>query len=97
MGLSFRLAHSLSASLPGALPMTRLNAGRNYLTLKIDPSRSELMGPIISKRLAAVASELDLKPRLEIKPVKEFQSRDIRTTELFSDAMASLPFLSASA
>ena len=27
MGLSFRLAHSLSASLPGALPMTRLNAG----------------------------------------------------------------------
>ena len=71
MGLGFRLAHSLSASLPGALPMTRLTAGRNYLTLKIDPSRSELMGPIISKRLAAVASELDLKPRLEIKPVKD--------------------------
>jgi hypothetical protein len=39
--------------------------------LKIDPSRSELMGPIIFKRLAAVASELDLKPRLEIKPVKD--------------------------
>lgn len=71
MGLSFRLAHSLSASLPGALPMTRIRAGRNYLTLKIDPSRAELMGPIISKRLAAVAVELDLKPRVEITPIKD--------------------------
>jgi hypothetical protein len=71
LGLSFRLAHSLSASLPGALPMTRLKAGRNYLTLKIHPSRGELMGPIISKRLAAVAFELDLEPRVEIKPIKD--------------------------
>ncbi len=71
LGLSFRLAHSLSASLPGALPMTRLKAGRNYLTLKIHPSRGELMGPIISKRLAAIAFELDLEPRVEIKPIKD--------------------------
>tara|TARA_X000000950_G_scaffold75993_1_gene95124 strand:+ start:1721 stop:3274 length:1554 start_codon:yes stop_codon:yes gene_type:complete len=70
MGLSFRLAHSLSASLPGALPMTQLRAGRKFLTLTIDPSRAELFGPIISKRLAAVAVELDLLARVEIKPLK---------------------------
>ena len=70
LGLSFRLAHSLSASLPHLLPHTRLRAGRKKLRLRIDPKYANLISPIIEKRLALVASALDLQPIITVKKVK---------------------------
>lgn len=69
LGLSMRLAHSLSASLPGALPLMRLKAGRTRLRLKIDPSHAKLRGPIIDKRLRALADMLGLKAEIKIAKV----------------------------
>ncbi len=68
--LSFRLAHSLSASLPGMLGHTHLKAGRKKLHLKIDPSHQDIIGPIIEKRLALVARELGLQAELVVQSVK---------------------------
>ncbi len=64
-GLSLRLAHSLSASLPGVLPHTRLKAGRNKLSLTLAPSHETLIGPIIEKRLRAAAQAMGLQPSLK--------------------------------
>ncbi len=71
LGLSFRLAHSLSASLPGLLPHTRLRAGKKKLRLRIDPSQEALMGPIIQKRMTVLANELGLEPIIKIEKVRE--------------------------
>ena len=70
LGLSCRLAHSLSASLPGLLPHTSLKAGHKKLRLRIDPKHASLISPIIEKRLALVAKELDLQPIIDVKPIK---------------------------
>ncbi|MBT5517797.1 MAG: Ppx/GppA family phosphatase [Rhodobiaceae bacterium] len=70
LGLSLRLAHSLSASLPGALPQTKLKAGRHKLTLTLSPALQNLNAPIIEKRLAAVAKALGLAPVLEFGDVE---------------------------
>ena len=67
LGLSLRLAHSLSASLPGVLPKTKLKVGRNKLKLTIDQSLSDLAAPIIDKRLKAVADMLKLEPVVKIR------------------------------
>ena len=67
LGLSFRLAHSLSASLPGMLPQTRLQAEGKKLRLEIDPAQKDIVGPIIEKRLAAVADELGLQAELKVR------------------------------
>ncbi len=67
LGLSMRLAHSLSASLPGVLPQTRLRAGRRKLKLTLSPQLHALNAPIIEKRLAAVAAMLELEPVLRVK------------------------------
>lgn len=64
-GLALRLAHSLSASLPGALPQSRLKAGRRKLTLTLSPEQAMLNGPIIEKRLRAVAQAMQLEPVLK--------------------------------
>jgi len=87
LGLSFRLAHSLSASLPGLLPHTRLRAGKNKLRLRIDPSQQALMGPIIHKRLAVLANELGLEPKIKIEPVRERSG-----TQAVSEAEKNLNF-----
>ncbi|NBR79801.1 MAG: hypothetical protein EBT71_07180, partial [Alphaproteobacteria bacterium] len=71
LGLSFRLAHSLSASLPGLLPHTRLRAGKKKLRLRIDPSQEALMGPIIQKRMTVLANELGLEPIIKNEKVRE--------------------------
>ena len=67
LGLAMRLAHSLSASLPGVLPQTRLKAGRRKLKLTLSPQLHPLNAPIIEKRLAAVAAMLDLDPVMRVK------------------------------
>jgi exopolyphosphatase/guanosine-5'-triphosphate,3'-diphosphate pyrophosphatase len=65
-GLSLRLAHSLSASLPGVLPDTRLKAGRKKLKLTLSKQQAALNGPIIDKRLRLVADILGLEPVLRL-------------------------------
>lgn len=65
-GLSLRLAHSLSASLPGVLPATRLKAGNSKLRLTLSETHIALNGPIIEKRLRAAASVMGLEPKLDI-------------------------------
>ena len=67
LGLSFRLAHSLSASLPGALPKSRLKAGRKKLKLTLSPELQNLNAPIIEKRLAVLAETLQLQPVLRFR------------------------------
>lgn len=60
LGLSFRLAHALSGSLPGLLAQTELTRKGNKLRLVLPKKHSNLHGPIIDKRLAALAQELGL-------------------------------------
>lgn len=70
LGLSLRLAHSLSASLPGALSQTKLKAGRHKLKLTLSPALKNLNAPIIDKRLGAVAQVLGLEPELKFGDVE---------------------------
>ena len=67
LGLSLRLAHSLSASLPGVLPKTKLKVGKNKLKLFISPELSDLIAPIIEKRLAVLAETLGLEPKVKLR------------------------------
>jgi hypothetical protein len=70
LGLSLRLAHSLSASLPGALSQTKLTTERDAVTLTLSPALKNLNAPIIEKRLAAVASVLGLRAELQFGDVE---------------------------
>ena len=70
-GLTLRLAHSLSASLPGVLPDTRLKAGRNKLKLTISKKQKALSGPIIDKRLRVAADAMGLQPALKFGQLDE--------------------------
>ena len=67
LGLSFRLAQSLSASLPGAVPKSRLKAGRKKLKLTLSSELQNLNAPIIEKRLAVLAETLQLQPVLRFR------------------------------
>jgi exopolyphosphatase/guanosine-5'-triphosphate,3'-diphosphate pyrophosphatase len=70
LGLSLRLAHSLSASLPGVLPKTKLKVGKHKLKLIISPQLSDLIAPIIEKRLAILADTLGLEPKVKLRELK---------------------------
>lgn len=70
-GLSLRLAHSLSASLPGVLPHTRLKAGRKKLTLTISKEQQALNGPIIDKRLRVAAEAMGIEAVLKFGRLDE--------------------------
>jgi exopolyphosphatase/guanosine-5'-triphosphate,3'-diphosphate pyrophosphatase len=74
LGLSQRLAHSISASLPGVLPKTKLKAGREKLKLTISPELSDLTAPIIDKRLGALAEALGLEPVVRVRPLTDAPS-----------------------
>lgn len=65
LGLSFRLAHSLSASLPGVLPKIGLKRSSKYLTLDLRDINPDLVAPIIEKRLRKITDLLELKMRLK--------------------------------
>ncbi|MGI9439329.1 MAG: exopolyphosphatase [Parvibaculales bacterium] len=67
LGLAQRLAHSLSASLPGVLPKTRLKVGDQKLKLIVSSKMQDLLAPIIDKRLANLADALALKPAVELR------------------------------
>lgn len=68
LGLSLRLAHSLSASLPGVLPQTRLKAGRKKVKLSLSADLQELNAPIIDKRLSVLADVLGVQPVMRLRP-----------------------------
>ncbi len=70
LGLSLRLAHSLSASLPGVLPKTKLKVGRKKLKLIINPELADLIAPIIEKRLAVLAATLGLEAEVKLRDRK---------------------------
>ncbi|MGB0478438.1 MAG: hypothetical protein ACPGJJ_03715, partial [Parvibaculales bacterium] len=70
LGLSLWLAHSLSASLPGVLPKTKLKVGKNKLKLFISPELSDLIAPIIEKRLAILADTLGLEPKVKLRDIE---------------------------
>ena len=69
LGLSFRLAHALSTSLPGLLPHSRLKVGKRKLRLEIDPSQKALLAPIITKRLDLLAAALRLEAKIDVKKI----------------------------
>ena len=65
LGLSLRLAHSLSASLPGVLQQTRLDAQPTKLVLTLTRGLAALNAPIIEKRLGVLANMMGLQPVIE--------------------------------
>ena len=69
-GLSLRLAHSLSTSLPGLLPHTRLKLKDGKMILAIDNAFRAFDGPILDKRLATAAKMFGLKPVVEFRKLK---------------------------
>lgn len=71
LGLLMRLAHSLSASLPGVLPNTRLKVGKKKMRLTLLPEQAALNGPIIEKRLRAAAEAIGLTPELKVGSLKD--------------------------
>jgi exopolyphosphatase / guanosine-5'-triphosphate,3'-diphosphate pyrophosphatase len=62
----FRLAYILSAAMPGMLPKIKLRAKGNELVLTLPKKYADLAGERVDKRLAQLASEMDLQPRCEI-------------------------------
>lgn len=65
LGLSFRLAHSLSASLPGVLGRTRLRRRGDRLILDLRDLPEKLYAPIIENRLAKLSQVLGLTPEVK--------------------------------
>ncbi len=65
LGLAFRLAHSLSASLPGLLPQTRLAHKDGTIILDISAIPKPFYAPIITKRLENLATALKAKAHIK--------------------------------
>jgi len=64
LGLAFRLAHSLSASLPGILKQTSLKRKGNRLVLDMRHTRQDLYAPIIENRLAKLSQAMGLQAEI---------------------------------
>lgn len=56
MGMTARLAFGISGSLRGILPLTRLQPGKDVLTLHLPPNRRALAAEPVVKRLADLAA-----------------------------------------
>jgi len=67
IGLAMRLAHNISASVPGIIHKTRLIVSRTTLNLQFDPDVSDLMGEAVTKRLEKLAMLLKLTPVIEVR------------------------------
>ncbi|MEC7552290.1 MAG: hypothetical protein VX565_01385, partial [Pseudomonadota bacterium] len=66
LGLAFRLAHCLSGSLHGLINDTRLSRHGKKLVFEMDAGRSRLYGPIVEKRVCALADALNLQPEIYV-------------------------------
>jgi len=71
LGLSFRLAHSLSASMPGMLKRSELVRSATKLTLNLGDTDPSLLAPIIEKRLSRLAKAMKLEPEIKQASVKK--------------------------
>ncbi|MDO8838220.1 MAG: exopolyphosphatase [Parvibaculum sp.] len=66
LGLALRLAFTLSGATMGMLPKTRLEAGKNALTLVVPKRHEPLIGEIVVKRLGALARTIGRKGDIRI-------------------------------
>jgi exopolyphosphatase / guanosine-5'-triphosphate,3'-diphosphate pyrophosphatase len=64
---TFRLAYILSAAMPGLLPKIGLKITGRTLVLRLPAKLKDLMGERVEKRLAELAIELGLLPKVLIK------------------------------
>lgn len=64
LGLSFRLAHSLSASMPGKLNLSQLNLDASEIILDLRRMPPALFAPIVENRLKYLADIIGVKPRI---------------------------------
>lgn len=64
LGLAFRLAHCLSGSLSGLIGQTRLSTKGRKLVFEIESRQGRLYGPIVEKRVCALADALGLAPEI---------------------------------
>lgn len=62
LGLCFRLAHSLTASMPGMLPLTQLSFSAADITLDLRRLPPALYAPIVENRLQHLAEAIGVKP-----------------------------------
>ncbi|PKQ05117.1 MAG: exopolyphosphatase [Alphaproteobacteria bacterium HGW-Alphaproteobacteria-11] len=66
LGLALRLAFTLSGATMGMLPKTKLEAGKNTLTLAVPKRHEPLIGEIVAKRLGALARAISRKGDIRI-------------------------------
>jgi exopolyphosphatase/guanosine-5'-triphosphate,3'-diphosphate pyrophosphatase len=64
LGLLARLAFGISGSLTGVLPHTRLQLGKDALSLEIPMAKKALAAEPVHKRLAAAADALEKRPQI---------------------------------
>jgi exopolyphosphatase/guanosine-5'-triphosphate,3'-diphosphate pyrophosphatase len=62
----FRLAYILSAAMPGLLPRIGLKIKGKSLELTLPSKLKDLMGERVEKRLADLAFEMELAPKVEV-------------------------------
>lgn len=70
LGLSLRLAHTLSGGTYGILQQTRLRMRNDRLVLEIPEDLSSLLGLHVSSRLKALADALKLQPEIQVTKVE---------------------------
>jgi len=68
VGLTVRLAHTLSAGMEGVLPQTSLAYDSGKLVLNLRDSLAALDGEQLKRRLRSVARELGLQSEVRISP-----------------------------
>ncbi len=61
VGLALRLAHTLSGSAPGLLEQTRLQVGKNKLTLILPGDNGVFVGDTVKRRLKTLGRAVGLK------------------------------------
>jgi polyphosphate kinase len=66
IGLTMRLGHNISASVPGIINKTRLVLTKQNLTLHFEQEVADLMGEAVKKRLDKLAEILRVTPEIQI-------------------------------
>ncbi|GAB4137151.1 MAG: exopolyphosphatase [Sphingomonadales bacterium] len=67
LGRAVRLAQRLSAGTPGPLAASRLMVDGGQVVLEIDAQHRSLIGDVVERRLANLASALGLKPAIRAR------------------------------
>ena len=64
LGLLVRLAFGITGSLMGVLPHTRLQLGKDALSLEIPIAKKALAAEPVHKRLSAAADAVEKRPQI---------------------------------